>query len=74
MSEIRDFSLARLRQQVDVPCLGDDLLIFEDISILPKLKEPRRMNFLFIGICTAGTANYTMNQTRFDIPGDQGNL
>lgn len=67
MSEIRDFSLARLRQQVDVPCLGDDLLIFEDISILPKLKEPRRMNFLFIGICTAGTANYTMNQTRFDI-------
>lgn len=67
MSEIKDFSLARLRQQVDVPCLGDDLLIFEDISILPKLKEPRRMNFLFIGICTAGTANYTMNQTRFDI-------
>lgn len=67
MSEIKDFSLARLRQAVDVPSIDDDLLIFEDMSILPRLNEPRRMNFLFIGICTEGTGSYKMNQTVFNI-------
>lgn len=67
MSEIKDFSLARLRQQVDVPCIGDDLLVFNDISIIPKLKESRRMTFLFVGICTNGSGSYKMNQTEFNI-------
>ncbi|MCQ2221213.1 MAG: helix-turn-helix transcriptional regulator [Prevotella sp.] len=70
MSEIKDFSLARLLQNVNVPCIDDDLLIFEDISILPKLKEARRMNFLFIGICTQGSGSYKMNQTEFKIRKD----
>ena len=67
MEEIKEFSLARLRQSVDVPSIDDDLLIFEDMSILPKLSEPRRMNFLFIGICTNGEGSYRMNQMEFHI-------
>lgn len=67
MSNIIDFSLARLRQKVNVPSIGDDLLIFEDISALPAPSDPRRMNFLFIGVCTQGSASYLMNQALYKV-------
>lgn len=59
---IKEVSLTRLRSRVTVPGIDDDILIFEDLQTFPDLKEPRRMNCLFVGICTRGEASYTINQ------------
>ena len=54
MNRIESLSLDRLREDHEIPSLGDDLLFFEDIQMLPQLDEPRRMNCIIIGICTDG--------------------
>lgn len=61
-NDIKPLSLMRLREKVNVPSLDDDLLIFQDLTMLPQLTEPRRMNYLALGICTGGTATYAVNQ------------
>lgn len=71
MNKIETVSLDRLREKHEIPSIGDDLLFFEDIQMIPQLDEPRRMNCIIIGICTEGEGGYTLNENRFSIkPGD----
>lgn len=61
-TDIKMLDLSRLRELVEVPSVEDDLLIFQDMQLIPELNGPRRMNYLAIGICSEGGATYTVNQ------------
>ena len=71
MNKIETVSLDRLRESHEIPSIGDDLLFFEEIQMLPQLDEPRRMNCIIIGVCTDGEGGYTLNESKYSIkPGD----
>ena len=71
MNKIETVSLDRLRESHEIPSIGDDLLLFENIQMLPQLDEPRRMNCIIIGVCTDGEGGYTLNENKYSIkPGD----
>lgn len=61
-NDIPEVSLSRLRAKVSVPSIDDDLLVFDSLKRFPHIKGPRRMNCLFIGVCTKGSASYVVNQ------------
>jgi len=42
-------------------CLGNDLLLSDQINKAPMPSEPRKMNFILIGLCTKGSIKYRMN-------------
>ena len=42
MEKIKELSIERIRENCDVPSLGDDLLLFSELKMLPQLDEPRR--------------------------------
>ena len=42
-------------------CLGNDLLLSDQINKAPMPSEPRKMNFILIGLCTKGCIKYRMN-------------
>lgn len=67
MSNIKSISLERLREKITIPSLDDDVLVFEDIQKIPQIQEPRKMNCLFIGICTQGTVKYKLNQKDIEV-------
>lgn len=51
--------------------LDDDLLLLDHISAIPFPKEPRRMNFILIALCTGGKVSYTMDTQQLEVcPGD----
>lgn len=51
--------------------LDDDLLLTEHINEAPMPTEPRKMNFILIGLCTNGTIEYQLDTQRQVItPGD----
>ena len=41
--------------------LDEDLLLLDRLSDAPFPKEPRRMNFILIGLCTKGSVSYRMD-------------
>ena len=41
--------------------LGEDLILLDQLADAPFPKEPRRMNFILIGLCTKGTVRYRMD-------------
>ena len=41
--------------------LDNDLLLSDQIHQAPMPSEPRKMNFILIGLCTKGTIRYTMD-------------
>ncbi len=67
MEKIKELSIERIRENCNVPSLGDDLLLFSELKMLPELDEPRRMNCLIVAVCTGGRGGYTLNQEEHDI-------
>ena len=41
--------------------IDDDIVLYDDAKKIPLPKEPRRTTFIFVGLCTAGTASYTID-------------
>ena len=37
MEKIKELSIERIRENCDVPSLGDDLLLFSELKMLPQL-------------------------------------
>lgn len=67
MREVKEMSLARIREKIQVPCIEDDLLMFEDVTKIPFPNEARKMNSLIIGVCTDGEGSFTLNQTEYKV-------
>ena len=41
--------------------IDNDIALYDDASKIQLPKEPRRTTFIFVGLCTAGTASYTID-------------
>ena len=67
MDEIMTLSLDRIRAFHDVPSLGDDVLVFNDLKLLPQVQEGRRLNCLIIGLCTSGEGGYVLDMKEHHI-------
>lgn len=51
--------------------LDEDLLLLDQLSGAPFPSDPRRMNFILIGLCTRGSVSYRMDMQELTVtPGD----
>lgn len=67
MDHIKNLNLSRLRANSDIPSIGDHLLYFEDLKMLPQINEPRRMSYVLVGLCTGGEGGYDLDQENYQI-------
>ncbi len=68
---IKESDLNKAKQWSKSVYLGDDLLLTEHINKAPMPTEPRRMNFILIGLCTKGKILYKLDTVEKVItPGD----
>lgn len=68
---IKESDLNKAKTWSESVFLGDDLLLTERINEAPMPTEPRRMNFILIGLCTKGEVMYQLDTQKQVIkPGD----
>ena len=58
---IQDTDFKKAKNWEGSVCLDDDLLLSDQINKAPMPSEPRKMNFILIGLCTKGKINYRMD-------------
>ena len=58
---IKESDLNKAKTWSESIFLGDDLLLTERINEAPMPTEPRRMNFILIGLCTKGEVMYQLD-------------
>lgn len=51
--------------------LGEDLLLIDRLAGAPFPQEPRRMNFILIGLCTRGTVSYRQDTQELTLTAGQ---
>jgi len=59
--EIQNTNWAKAKNWEGSVCLDDDLLLSDQINKAPMPSEPRKMNFILIGLCTKGQISYRMD-------------
>ena len=68
---IKESDLNKAKTWSESVFLDDDLLLTERINEAPMTTEPRRMNFILIGLCTKGEVMYQLDTQKQVIkPGD----
>ena len=68
---IKESDLNKAKTWSESVYLDDDLLLTERINEAPMPTEPRRMNFILIGLCTKGEVMYQLDTQKQVIkPGD----
>ncbi|MBE6271572.1 MAG: helix-turn-helix domain-containing protein [Prevotella ruminicola] len=60
-TEIQNTDWAKAKNWEGSVCLDDDLLLSDQINKAPMPSEPRKMNFILIGLCTKGQISYRMD-------------
>ena len=69
--QIKESDLNKAKTWSESVFLNDDLLLTERINEAPMPTEPRRMNFILIGLCTKGEVVYQLDaQEKVINPGD----
>ena len=69
--QIKETDINKAKSWSESVFLDDDLLLTEHINEAPIPTEPRKMNFILIGLCTKGTIKYHLDtQKQFITPGD----
>ena len=69
--KILETSMELAKQWENSGILGDDLLLLDHMNEVPFPREPRRMNFILMALCTGGQVRYTMDtQEQVVNPGD----
>jgi AraC-like DNA-binding protein len=58
---IQDTEFKKSKNWEGSVCLDDDLLLSDQINKAPMPSEPRKMNFILIGLCTKGQISYRMD-------------
>ena len=68
---MKDVGLTEIKRISEGLSLDNDLLLFKSISEVPVSEEPWRIKCLFVGLCTSGSARYTVDTEKFILkPGD----
>ena len=71
ISNIKESDLNKAKTWSESVFLDNDLLLTEHINEAPMPTEPRRMNFILIGLCTQGEVMYQLDtQKQVITPGD----
>ena len=69
--QIKETDLNKAKSWSESVFLDDDLLLTEHINKAPMPTEPRKMNFILIGLCTKGRIEYRLDAQEMIInPGD----
>lgn len=69
--QIKETDINKAKTWSESVFLDNDLLLTEHINEAPMPTEPRKMNFILIGLCTKGTIEYQLDtQKQFITPGD----
>ena len=69
--QIKETDINKAKSWSESVFLDDDILLTEHINEAPMPTEPRKMNFILIGLCTNGTIEYQLDTQRQVItPGD----
>lgn len=58
---IQDTEFKKAKNWEGSVCLDDDLLLSDQINKAPMPSEPRKTNFILIGLCTKGKISYRMD-------------
>lgn len=67
----RDITVASSVRQHEGSHVGDDILLFDDITSVLIGKDPRRMQSLFLAMCVKGHASYFVDSVAHTVgPGD----
>ena len=70
-TQIKESDLSKAKTWSESIFLDDDLLLTENINEAPMPTEPRKMNFIIIGLCTKGNIIYKLDTKEQIIrPGD----
>ena len=70
-TQIKESDLSKAKTWSESIFLDDDLLLTEHINEAPMPTEPRKMNFIIIGLCTKGNIIYKLDTKEQIIrPGD----
>ena len=68
---MKNVGLAEIKKISEGLCLDNDLLLLKSISEIPVTNESWRIKCLFVGLCTKGSARYTVDTQEFILrPGD----
>ena len=69
--EIKETDINKAKSWIESVYLDDDLLLTEHINKAPMPTEPRKMNFILIGLCMKGQIEYRLDTQEINInPGD----
>ena len=69
-SNIVETDFEKAKKWMSGESLDEDLILLDRLAEAPFPREPRRMNFILIGLCTQGTVKYRMDmQERTITPG-----
>ena len=69
--QIKETDINKAKSWSEAVYLDDDLLLTEHINKAPMPTEPRKMNFILIGLCTKGRIAYQVDtQEQIINPGD----
>ena len=60
-NNIKSSELQNTKSWGNAKYIEDDIIIVDDISTALIPKDPRRMNFLILALCTEGEATYTLD-------------
>ena len=60
-TEILNSDLSKAKTWDGSVSLDDDLLLSDQINLAPMPRDPRKMSFILIGLCTKGQINYRMD-------------
>ena len=68
---VKESDLNKVKLWSEPVCLDNDLLLTEHIHEAPMPKEPRKMNFIAIGLCIKGNLRYLLDMQEIIVsPGD----
>lgn len=59
--QIQETDIKRVKEWENSGFIEDDILLLDKMSEAPIPKEPRRMSFIIIALCTAGRVQYRMD-------------
>lgn len=69
-NEIKETDLNKAKSWSQSISLDDDLLLTEHINEVPIPTEPRKMNFILIGLCTKGSLVYKLDTQEQEVHAD----
>ena len=70
-TDFRDITVGYAARLCDGSSIGSDILLLDEIAKMPIPREPRRMQCLFVALCTRGTARYFVDSVEHTVkPGD----